>query len=106
MPSPLVVGLLLALGLVCGAVAYLLYFRLVTDIGAAGALTVTYLIPVFGVLWGALFLGESISLPMLGGAALVLLGTLLRSAKIGRVACTRICSSRSTWASPRCPTAS
>ena len=63
------------MGLVCGAVAYLLYFRLVTDIGAAGALTVTYLIPIFGVAWGALFLGETVSLVMLGGAALVLLGT-------------------------------
>jgi drug/metabolite transporter (DMT)-like permease len=74
-PSALVVACVLALGLVCGAVAYLLYFRLVTDIGAAGALTVTYLIPIFGVAWGALFLGESVSLPMLAGAALVLLGT-------------------------------
>lgn len=75
MPSALVIGCLLALGLVCSAVAYVLYFRLVTDIGAAGALTVTYLIPAFGVAWGALFLGESVSLPMLGGAALILLGT-------------------------------
>jgi drug/metabolite transporter (DMT)-like permease len=63
------------MGLVCGAVAYLLYFRLVTDIGAAGALTVTYLIPLFGVAWGALFLGESVSHGMVTGAVLVLLGT-------------------------------
>jgi drug/metabolite transporter (DMT)-like permease len=75
MPTPFVAACLLAMGLVCGAVAYLLYFRLVTDIGAAGALTVTYLIPIFGVLWGALFLAETVSLPMLGGAVLVLLGT-------------------------------
>jgi drug/metabolite transporter (DMT)-like permease len=67
---------MLALGLVCGAVAYLLYFRLIADIGATGALTVTYLIPVFGVAWGALFLGETISLPMLLGAALVIAGTV------------------------------
>ena len=60
-PTPLVAGSMLALGLVCG-VAYLLYFRLIADIGATGALTVTYLIPVFGVLWGALFLGETLSL--------------------------------------------
>jgi drug/metabolite transporter (DMT)-like permease len=75
MPTPLVAACMLAMGLVCGAVAYLLYFRLVTDIGAPGALTVTYLIPIFGVAWGALFLGETVSLVMLGGAALVLLGT-------------------------------
>ena len=75
-PTPLIAGSMLALGLVCGAIAYLLYFRLIADIGPTGALTVTYLIPVFGVLWGALFLGETISLPMLAGAALVLLGTV------------------------------
>jgi len=76
-PTPLAAASMLALGLVCGAIAYLLYFRLVTDIGATGALTVTYLIPVFGVLWGALFLGEAVSLLTLAGAALVILGTVL-----------------------------
>ena len=76
-PTPLVAASMLALGLVCGAIAYLLYFRLVADIGATGALTVTYLIPVFGVLWGALFLGEAVPLFTLAGAGLVILGTVL-----------------------------
>jgi len=40
-------------------------------------LTVTYLIPLFGVLWGALFLGEAVTLPMLAGGVLVVLGTVL-----------------------------
>ena len=75
-PTPGVAASILALGLVCGAIAYLLYFRLIADIGATGALTVTYLIPVFGVLWGALFLGEAVSALMLVGAALVILGTV------------------------------
>ena len=75
-PTPLVAASMLALGLLCGAVAYLLYFRLIADIGATGALTVTYLIPLFGVLWGALFLGEALSLSMLAGGALVILGTV------------------------------
>jgi drug/metabolite transporter (DMT)-like permease len=75
MPTPFVAACLLAMGLLCGAIAYLLYFRLIADIGAAGALTVTYLIPIFGVAWGALFLGETLSLMMLAGAGLVLLGT-------------------------------
>lgn len=75
-PTPLVAGSMLALGLVCGAIAYLLYFRLIANIGATGALTVTYLIPVFGVLWGALFLGESIPISTIAGAALVILGTV------------------------------
>ena len=75
--SRLVAASMLALGLVCGAIAYLLYFRLIADIGATRALTVTYLIPVFGVLWGALFLGEALTLPMLAGGVLVILGTVL-----------------------------
>lgn len=65
----------LALGVLCTAVAYLLYFRLITDVGPARALSVTFLIPVFGMLWGAVFLGEAITAPMLAGAALVLVGT-------------------------------
>jgi drug/metabolite transporter (DMT)-like permease len=76
-PTLLVIASVLALGLVCSGIAYLLYFRLIADIGATGALTVTYLIPVFGVLWGVLFLGETVSLPMLAGAALVVLGTVV-----------------------------
>ncbi len=75
-PTVLVVASVLALGLVCSAVAYLLYFRLITDIGPTRALTVTYLIPIFGVCWGALFLGETVSASMLAGAALVVLGTV------------------------------
>ena len=75
-PTPLVAASILALGLVCGAIAYVLYFRLITDLGATGALTVTYLIPVFGVLWGALFLGETVSAAMLAGAALIIAGTV------------------------------
>jgi drug/metabolite transporter (DMT)-like permease len=76
-PSILIIASMLILGLVCGAIAYLLYFRLIADIGATGALTVTYLIPVFGVLWGALFLGEALTLSMLAGGVLVILGTVL-----------------------------
>jgi drug/metabolite transporter (DMT)-like permease len=71
-----VAAMVLALGLLCGAVAYLLYFRLIVDIGPAGALTVTYLIPLFGILWGTLFLGEALSMTMLAGGVLVVLGTV------------------------------
>ena len=76
-PTLAVAAAVLALGLICGAVAYLLYFRLIIDIGPTAALTVTYLIPVFGVLFGAMFLGEAIRLAMLAGGALVVLGTVL-----------------------------
>jgi drug/metabolite transporter (DMT)-like permease len=77
LPSAEVMLSLLALGLVCGAVAYILYFRLIADIGAAGALTVTYLIPLFGVLWGALFLREALTFHVVAGALVVIAGTAL-----------------------------
>lgn len=76
-PTAGVTASIVALGLVCGAIAFLLYFRLIADLGPTRALTVTYLIPVFGVLWGVLFLGETISLPMLMGGALVVLGVVI-----------------------------
>jgi len=75
--TPGIVATMLALGIVCSGFAYVLYFRLIRDIGATGALTVTYLIPVFGVLWGALFLHEALSVAMLLGALLVTAGTVL-----------------------------
>ena len=67
----------LALGVVCSGIAYLLYFRLIADIGAASALTVTFLVPVFGVLWGHLILGEPLGWNTLAGAAIVIVGTAL-----------------------------
>ena len=75
--TPGIAGALLALGLVCGALAYVLYFRLIVDLGPTGALTVTYLIPLFGVLWGALFLHEPLTAPMVLGALVVVAGTAL-----------------------------
>lgn len=65
----------LALGVVCTGVAYLIYFGLIRDIGAASALTVTFLIPLFGILWGAIFLDEVVTAHTVFGATLVLLGT-------------------------------
>ncbi|GAA0543941.1 DMT family transporter [Rheinheimera aquimaris] len=69
----------LALGIVCTGIAYLLYFRLVQDLGATPTLTVTFLIPVFGVLWGHVFLHEQIGWHTLAGAASVVAGTALVS---------------------------
>jgi drug/metabolite transporter (DMT)-like permease len=65
------------LGIVCTGIAYLLYFRLIADVGPTRALTVTFLLPVFGMLWGALFLDEPITATMAAGCALVLAGTAL-----------------------------
>jgi len=76
-PSALVLANVLALALLSSAVAYVLYFRLIADVGATRALTVTYLIPLFGVLWGWLFLGEALPASALAGGACILAGTVL-----------------------------
>lgn len=52
---------LLALGLVCTALAYILYFKLLTDIGPLRTLSVTFLVPPFGILWSYLVLGEQMN---------------------------------------------
>jgi len=67
----------LVLGVGCTALAYLLFFRLVTHVGASRTVTVTFLIPLFGVLWGSVFLGEALKVGMLAGGAVVVLGTAL-----------------------------
>ena len=72
-----IVASVVALGVLCSGVAYLIYFRLIADLGATSALTVTFLIPAFGVLWGHSFLGEAVGWHTLAGAAVVLLGTAL-----------------------------
>jgi drug/metabolite transporter (DMT)-like permease len=81
-PGALAWGAAVALGIGCTAVAYVLFFRLIERIGASRAVTVTFLVPVFGTLWGALFLGESVTLPMLLGGAVVLVGTGLSTGVI------------------------
>ena len=62
---------LAGLGLVCTAFAYVLYFRLLADIGPIKASTTTFLIPPFGVLWGALLLGEPLSWDYVPGCLLI-----------------------------------
>jgi drug/metabolite transporter (DMT)-like permease len=76
-PSALVIANLLGLALLASGVAFVLYFRLIADVGATRALTVTYLIPLFGILWGWLFLGEALPAAALAGGALILAGTVL-----------------------------
>ncbi|WP_150698210.1 DMT family transporter [Pandoraea terrae] len=66
-----------ALGLICSALAYAIFFKLIADLGPLRSLTVTFLIPPFGVLWGALFLGEPVTLAHLGGGCLIALAVWL-----------------------------
>lgn len=76
-PSTGVMLAVVALGVLCTGIAFLLYFRLVRDIGGTSTLTVTFLIPVFGILWGHLFLGEAVTPSMIAGSLVVIAGTAL-----------------------------
>lgn len=78
--QPITEGIVIAvlgLALLSTAFAYILYFRLIQNIGATKALTVTYLIPLFAMLWGALFLNEAITVSIILGCGLILLGTAI-----------------------------
>ena len=76
-PTPVGWGAVLALGVVSSAFAYLLFFWLLKQIGPVRASSVTFLIPGFGVLWGAIFLGEPLSLHVFAGLALVVVASVL-----------------------------
>jgi drug/metabolite transporter (DMT)-like permease len=72
-----------ALGVLCTGLAYLLYFRLIARVGPANAMTVTFLIPAFAMMWGALILGEAVTGTMLLGCAVILAGTALATGMVG-----------------------
>lgn len=81
-PSPRAWLSLLALTVACTALAYVLFFRLIANVGASRTMTVPFLVPAFGVLWGVLFLGEAFSLQMAIGSGLIVLGTALTTGLI------------------------
>ncbi|MDT4823121.1 DMT family transporter [Achromobacter agilis] len=65
------------LAVVCTGAAYIIFFRLIANVGPTGAVSVTFLVPIFGVVWGAWFLDESITPSIAAGAAIILVGTAL-----------------------------
>jgi len=73
------------LGVLCTAVGYLLYFRLIGNVGAMRAANVTYLIPLFATIWGSTFLAEPLTLRLLAGGAIVLAGTALALGVLDRL---------------------
>ncbi len=79
-PSPTSWACGVALGVLCTGIAYLTFFRLLASVGPVRALLVTYLIPVFGVTWGALFLHEKVTLYTVVGTAVILGGVALSTA--------------------------
>jgi drug/metabolite transporter (DMT)-like permease len=68
---------IILLAFFCTAVAYVLYFRIIERAGPARAVAVTFLIPVFGVAYGAILLNEKITLTMIICGAIIILGTAL-----------------------------
>ncbi len=76
-PDAVDIACLLALALGSTGIAYLLYFRLLAELGATGGMTVIFVVPVFGVLWGALFLDEAIHLATVLGGGVILLSVWL-----------------------------
>jgi len=65
------------LGVLCTGIAFAVYYRLISRIGAPRASTVTYLVPLFGVLWAWLALGEPLTVTMAIAGALILGGVAL-----------------------------
>lgn len=68
------------LGVMCTGIAFVMYYRLIARIGAGRSVTVTYLVPLFGVLWAWALLGEPLTLAM-GIAGLLIVGGVVLSQK-------------------------
>jgi drug/metabolite transporter (DMT)-like permease len=65
------------LAVVSTSFAFILYYRLIADVGPVKAITVTLLVPVFGMVWGVIFLGEPVTPGRLAGCAVILFGCSL-----------------------------
>ena len=73
--TPRAVAILAAFGVLCSGLAYLIYYKLIRDDGPTRALTVSFIVPVFGILFGRLFLAESLTWSVLLGVIVILTGT-------------------------------
>ncbi|WP_448549896.1 DMT family transporter [Thalassotalea fusca] len=82
MPSLPAISSVVMIGVLCTGIAYIIFFRLINALGPAKAITVTYLIPVFGLFWGVIFLQETITVNMLVGCVVILLGVAITTGLI------------------------
>lgn len=72
----------IALGVLCTGIAYLMFYRLIGRIGSHRAISSTFMVPMFSIVWGAIFLGEPITYYMIAGCVLVLLGVSMTTGKL------------------------
>ena len=77
MPGPRAWSAVIAIAILCTGIAYFLYFRLIANAGPSRAVAVTFLAPAFAVLYGAVFLHETVTLWMLGCGLIIVCGTML-----------------------------
>jgi len=77
LPSNAAIISVLLLGIICTGVAYIIFFHLIANLGPARAISVTYLIPAFGLFWGSILLNEVITSSMLIGCGFILTGVAL-----------------------------
>jgi drug/metabolite transporter (DMT)-like permease len=75
-----------ALGVLCTGAAYIMFYRLIARIGSHRTIMTTYLVPLFSLLWGSIFLVEKITLFMGFGCILILLGVGLTTGQMPRIA--------------------
>jgi drug/metabolite transporter (DMT)-like permease len=68
---------MLGLAIVSTTLAFIFYYRLIADVGPVKAITVTLLVPIFGMVWGVIFLGEPVTAGRLAGCAIILAGCSL-----------------------------
>ncbi|MEO8837590.1 MAG: EamA family transporter, partial [Herbaspirillum sp.] len=71
------IGCILALALLSSALAQVIFIPLIVRVGPTRAMSVTFLIPLFSMLWGLMFLGETLQISTFIGAGIVLLAMAL-----------------------------
>ena len=81
-PGMEVWGSVLALGIICTGFAYVMFYRLIERIGSSQAIMTTYLVPLFSILWGNLFLAEAVTFFTIFGCILVLLGVGMTTGRL------------------------
>ncbi|MEJ1158150.1 DMT family transporter [Prosthecomicrobium sp. N25] len=84
LPSPRVLAAVAALAIVSTALAYILFFRIITLAGPTSAVLVTLLVPVFAILFGTVFLGERLAPQHFAGMAVIALGLLAIDGRLPR----------------------